>query len=247
VDGGRTAVVASTDGSAPEIHALEGSGLRKLSAHNDALMQELSLGAVEDIAFPSRDGTMIHGMMVKPVGYRSGRTYPTIVWIHGGPNGQDSHGLGFGTYAPELERQWFAAHGYVVLAINYRGSTGRGAEFARAISADWGNKEVADLLAGVDYLVREKIADPKRLGIGGWSYGGILTDYTIARDGRFKAAISGAGSGNQLSMYGTDEYLLQDNAELGFPWRTTDLWLRLSYPFFHSDRHQDSDAVSRRR
>ena len=83
-----------------------------------------------------------------------------------------------------------------MLAVNYRGSSGRGAAFARAIAADWGHKEVEDLLAGIDALVARKLADPSRLGIGGWSYGGILTDYTIATDTRFKAAVSGAGSGN---------------------------------------------------
>ncbi len=93
-----------------------------------------------------------------------------------------------------------------------------------------------DLLAGVDWAVQQGIADPARLGIGGWSYGGILTDYTIASDTRFKAAISGAGSGDQLATYGSDEYVLQYDAELGPPWRDTALWLKLSYPFFHADR-----------
>ena len=140
------------------------------------------------------------------------------------------------TYPLELERQWFAAHGYVVLAVNYRGSSGRGSAFASAIVADWGDKEVADLLGAVDYAVREKIADPHRLGVGGWSYGGILTDYLIASDTRFKAAIAGAGSGNQLSTYGSDEYVMQYNAELGPPWASTDRWLKVSYPFFHAGR-----------
>ena len=234
--GGHVAVVASTDSSAPEVHALENGALRKLTAHNDALLAQISLGSVEDISFPSRDGTPIHGMMVKPADYRSGRLYPTILWIHGGPNGQDSHGLPVDTYPLELERQWFAAHGYVVLAVNYRGSSGRGSAFASAIVADWGHKEVADLLGAVDYAVREKIADPHRLGVGGWSYGGILTDYLIASDTRFKAAIAGAGSGNQLSTYGSDEYVMQYNAELGPPWASTDRWLKVSYPFFHAGR-----------
>ncbi len=234
--GGRVAVVASTDSTVPEVYAVEGTGLRKLTAHNDALLAELRLGAVEDIAFPSRDGTVIHGLMVKPADFQAGRRYPTLLWIHGGPNGQDSHGLPVDTYPLELERQWFAAHGYVVLAVNYRGSSGRGAAFAQAIAADWGDKEVADLLGAVDYAVRERIADPRRLGVGGWSYGGLLTDYLIASDTRFKAAVSGAGSGNQLSMYGSDQYILQYNAELGPPWVATDRWLRVSYPFFHADR-----------
>jgi dipeptidyl aminopeptidase/acylaminoacyl peptidase len=234
--GKHVAVVASNDSSAPEVYAVEAGGLRKLTHHNDAEMAELALGGVEDITFSSRDGTIIHGMMVKPADYHPGQTYPTILWIHGGPNGQDSHGLPIDAYSPELERQWFAAHGYVVLAVNYRGSSGRGAAFAQAIAADWGHKEVADLLGAVDYAVREKIADPHRLGVGGWSYGGILTDYIIAADTRFKAAVSGAGSANQISMYGADEYLMQYNAELQPPWASTPLWLKVSYPFFHADR-----------
>ncbi len=233
---GHVAVLASTDSTAPEIYSLESNGLRKLTSHNDALMDELSLGSVEDIFFPSRDGTTIHGMIVKPADFHTGRTYPTVLWIHGGPNLQDSHGLRFATYAPTLDRQWFAAHGYVVLAVNYRGSSGRGAAFSSAIAGDWGNKEVSDLLAGVDYVVNEKIADRERLGIGGWSYGGNLTDYVIALDGRFKAAISGAGSGNSLAMYGSDEYSLQYNAEMGPPWRRLDRWLRVSYPLLHANR-----------
>jgi dipeptidyl aminopeptidase/acylaminoacyl peptidase len=234
--GEHIAVTASNDTSFAEVYAVEPSGLRQLTHHNDAELAALELGAVEDISFPSRDGTIIHGLMVKPADYRPGRTYPTILWIHGGPNGQDSHGLVADTYPLELERQWFAAHGYVVLAVNYRGSSGRGAAFAQAIAADWGHKEVADLLGAVDYAVREKIADPNRLGVGGWSYGGILTDYVIASDTRFKAAISGAGSADQLAMYGADQYLLQYNAELQPPWAATPLWLKVSYPFFHADR-----------
>jgi dipeptidyl aminopeptidase/acylaminoacyl peptidase len=130
----------------------------------------------------------------------------------------------------------FAAKGFVVLRVNYRGGSGRGLQFAKAITADWGHKEVEDLLAGVDYLVARGTADKERLGVGGWSYGGILTDYTIASDRRFKVAISGAGSGNQLSTYGSDEYVLQYNNELGPPWNDTALWLKVSYPFFHADR-----------
>ncbi len=234
--GGHVAVVASTDQTVPEVYALEGGTLRKLTTHNDAVLAQLELGSVEDISFPSRDGTVIHGVMVKPADYHAGRLYPTLLWIHGGPNGQDSHGLPVDTYPLELERQWFAAHGYVVLGVNYRGSSGRGAAFASAILADWGHKEVEDLLGAVDYVVREKIADPHRLGVGGWSYGGILTDYVIASDTRFKAAIAGAGSGNQLSMYGSDEYVMQYNAELEPPWAATDRWLKVSYPFFHAGR-----------
>jgi len=234
--GNQAAVVYSTDSAPPEIYALEGASLRKLTAHNDALLADVQLGAVDDIGFTSQDGTEVHGMLIKPPNYRDGRKYPTIIWIHGGPNMQDDHSLPVDTYPLQLERQLLAANGYVVLAINYRGSSGRGAAYSRAIFADWGNKEVADLLAGVDYAIAKGIADPKRLGIGGWSYGGILTDCVIATDSRFKAAISGAGSANFLSMYGSDQYAMQYNNEMGAPWANTEGWMKVSYAFFHADR-----------
>lgn len=234
--GGHMAALGATDTSAPEIYAVENGEPRKLTSHNDALLGELQLGAVEDISFKSKDGAEIHGMMVKPPSFEAGKKYPTLLWIHGGPNGQDDHALEFSLYPLQFERQLLAAQGYVVLAVNYRGSSGRGSEFTRSIFADWGNKEVADLLGGIDYAVAKGIADPDRLGIGGWSYGGILTDYTIASDPRFKAAISGAGSANQISMYGSDQYIFQYNNEIGPPWKSQDLWVKISYPFFHADR-----------
>jgi dipeptidyl aminopeptidase/acylaminoacyl peptidase len=233
---GHTGVLVAGDQKPVEVYALEATRLRPLSTHNKALFAELTLGSVEDLTFKSRDGTEIHGQIVKPPDYVAGRRYPTILWIHGGPNGQDDHSLGLEGYGPQLERQLFATHGYVVLAINYRGSTGRGAAFARSILADWGHQEVEDLLAGVDHAIAIGIADPERLGVGGWSYGGILTDYVIASDARFKAAISGAGSGDQLATYGADEYAVQYNAELGPPWQDPGRWIKVSYPFLHADR-----------
>jgi dipeptidyl aminopeptidase/acylaminoacyl peptidase len=166
---------------------------------------------------------------VKPPDFTAGTKYPTLLRIHGGPNGQDAHQFFF-------ENQFLAAHGYVVVAVNYRGSSGRGQDFQKAIFADWGRLEVQDLLAGVDYVVKMGIADPARLGIGGWSYGGILTDYTIATDTRFKAAISGAGSANQITMYGIDQYTFQYDNEIGAPWVNPQRWIEISYPFFHADR-----------
>ena len=233
---GHTAVLASTDTAPFEVFAFEAGRLRPLSAHNQALFAELSLGSVADIGFKSRDGTEIHGQIVKPPGFVPGRRYPTILWIHGGPDGQDDHSLTLESYGPQLERQLFATHGYVVLAINYRGSTGRGGDFAHAITRDWGHKEVEDLLAGVDYAIAQGIADPARLGVGGWSYGAQLTDYLIASDTRFKAAIAGAGIANQLATYGSDPWVVSENAELGPPWQNTALWLKISYPFVHADR-----------
>jgi dipeptidyl aminopeptidase/acylaminoacyl peptidase len=149
--------------------------------------------------------------------------------IHGGPNGQDEYGFSF-------DGQWLAANGYAVLAVNYRGSAGRGERFQKAIYADWGHFEVVDVLGAVDEAVRQGIADPDRLGIGGWSYGGITTVYAIATTNRFRGAVAGAHAINILALYGTDQYILQYDLELGAPWANTALYLRLSYPYLHADR-----------
>jgi dipeptidyl aminopeptidase/acylaminoacyl peptidase len=123
-----------------------------------------------------------------------------------------------------------------VLAVNYRGSAGRGQKYSRAIFADWGHYEVEDLEAGVDHVIQAGIADPARLGVGGWSYGAILTDYMIATDTRFKAATSGAGTAFTVAFYGTDQYIIQYDYEIGPPWKNFDTYMKISYPFLHADR-----------
>jgi dipeptidyl aminopeptidase/acylaminoacyl peptidase len=132
--------------------------------------------------------------------------------------------------------QAYAAAGFVVVAPNPRGGSGRGFDFARAIYADWGNKDVQDVIAALDHVIALGIADPTRLGVGGRSYGGILTNYVITSDARFKAAVSGAGSSNVLGMYGHDMYATEYQLELGTPWKNADVYERLSYPFLHADR-----------
>lgn len=227
-DGG-LAVIASTPNEVPEICAFEAGKLRRLSHQNDDWVKTLQPSTTEEFSTTTKDGTEVHGLIVKPITFLPGRRYPVLLRIHGGPNGQDTNAWNF-------ERELFAANGYVVVVVNYRGSNGRGSAYQKAIFADWGNKEVIDLIAAMDYVQKLDYADSSRLGIGGWSYGGILTNYTIATDGRFKAAISGAGSSNQISMYGTDMYITQYENELGPPWKNQDLWIKLSYPFFHADR-----------
>ena len=234
---GRVAVIASTGTTAPEVHgavapAGKADAARELAAishQNDEWLAKFQLGAVEDFDFTSPDGTKVGAVLVKPVGYDASKRYPLILYIHGGPNGQDQHEL-------DVESQLLAAHGYAVLNVNYRGSAGRDATFQTAIFADWGHYEVVDLLAGVDAAIAKGLADPARLGIGGWSYGGISTNYTIASDPRFKAAVSGAGSSLQSSMYGTDQYIFQYNLEMGPPWKNPDVWMKVSYPFFKADK-----------
>lgn len=227
-DGHLTMLVGSAT-QTPDVHALEAGRLRRLTKVNDELLAQLQLATTEDFTSRSKDGTVVNGLIAKPAAYTPGKKYPTLLIIHGGPNGQDDHSFDF-------DREFYAANGYVVLNVNYRGSSARGEAFQKAIYADWGNKEVMDLLGAVDQAVASGIADPDRLGIGGWSYGGILTNYTIATDTRFKAAVSGAGSSLQSSLYGLDQYIVQWDVEVGLPWKAQDLYIKLSYPFWHADR-----------
>ncbi len=227
--GGRIAVLDGTTQQPFEVFALEGTNLRPLSRQNDAFLAQVRLGATEQVSVKSKDGTMVTAFIVKPPDYQAGKKYPTILRIHGGPVGQYQHEF-------MMEWQVFAAHGYVVVGANPRGSSGRGEEFCKAIFADWGNKDAQDVLAAVDYAVAKGIADPQRLGVGGWSYGGMMTNYVIAQDTRFKAATSGASISNILAGYGTDQYIVEYEEELGRPWKTFDAWVKVSFPFLHADR-----------
>jgi dipeptidyl aminopeptidase/acylaminoacyl peptidase len=225
----RIALVITSDSRPAEIAALENGQPRMLTRHNEPLIRDLSLATVEEFSTRTRDGSTVHGLALLPPGYDASRRYPTILYIHGGPFGQDDHAFDFG-------RQVFAAPGYVVLAVNFRGSSGRGEAYSKVLFADWGNKEVIDLLASVDHAVKRGWSDPERLFVGGWSYGGQLTNWLIASTPRFKAAVAGAGAGLYLSSYGIDLYTWMWESELGFPWENLDPWLKVSYPFLHADR-----------
>ncbi len=212
------------------LYTVNNGKLNQLTHLNEDWLKDVALAEVSGFQSTSKDGTKVSGLFFKPAD-AGDKKLPFILFIHGGPVAQDDYGFDF-------TRQMLAAGGYGVAAVNYRGSNGRGLDFSKAIYADWGNLEVQDLLGATDYLVKEGKIDPEKLGIGGWSYGGILTDYTIATDTRFKAACSGAGSAMQLSMYGIDQYLLQWNEEIGLPWVKEDLerYMKLSYPFTHADK-----------
>jgi dipeptidyl aminopeptidase/acylaminoacyl peptidase len=224
---GNGAVLVSTEDAPDEVYALENGSLRKLTAQNQ-WASDVAFSKLEEVTFTAKDGTVVNGLLAKPADAPAG-ALPMVLYIHGGPDGQDDHSF-------DQTREILAANGYAVLQVNYRGGSGRGTKYQKAIFADWGNLEVMDLLAGVDGAIKAGIADPNRLGICGWSYGGILTNYTIASDTRFKAAISGAGTGMQLSLYGVDQYIVQEDNELGPPWKNPDVWMKVSYPFFHADR-----------
>ena len=213
-----------------ELYVIENNNLRRLTSIHSKFVDSLSLATVEKFVSKGSDGNLVSGLLYLPPNAPKEKL-PLIFYIHGGPVGQDE-------FSFDLTRQMLAANGYAVAAVNYRGSNGRGLAYSKAIYADWGNKEVLDILGAADYFVAKGIADPNRLGISGWSYGGILTDYSIAKDTRFKAASSGAGSALQLSLYGVDQYILQLDNELGQPWKDNNFqkYLNLSYPFLHADR-----------
>ena len=207
-----------------ELYTIPDGKLTRITHTNDALMSQLKLSYGQYVHFKSKDGTIISGYLYKPVDYVPGKKYPTILRPHGGP---------VWAYYAEFDHlpQLLAANGYAVLFPNPRGSTGYGQDFAKAIWADWGNKDFQDDMAMVDYAIEQGIADPAKLAVGGWSYGGISTDFIIAQTNRFKAAISGAGSALFSSFYGHDQYQRDYEAELGHPWENKAVWERVS-PFY---------------
>ncbi len=224
---GRLAVIMASPAAPGEIFAVEGTGLRQLSHANDAWLKTVTVNPVTATSFRSADGTEVHGFITRPAG-ASGPT-AAILFNHGGPQAQ---------FDADFDLQWqlLAGHGYTVISSNPRGSTGRGQDYGKAIYAAWGSVDVADALAAVDDAVARKLADPAHLGVVGWSYGGMLTNYVIASDTRFKAAVSGASIGNALAGYGTDQYTNDYETELGTPWQHPEAYIKVSYPFYHNDR-----------
>jgi|HubBroStandDraft_6_1064221.scaffolds.fasta_scaffold05402_2 dipeptidyl aminopeptidase/acylaminoacyl peptidase len=225
-DGAAAAVIGELTHPA-EIYYLpaDAGDLRRLTTTNDALMAQIRLPNVEYVHFKSKDGTTVAGYLYEPPDYKPGTRYPTILRPHGGPV--------WAYYAEfNFDPQLFAANGYVVLTPNPRGSSGYGQDFCKAIFADWGHKDYEDDMGMVDYAVAQGIADPDKLGVGGWSYGAISTNFIITQTTRFKAAISGAGSFLNVANWGHDLYSRGWEMELGLPWENRELWEKLS-PFNH--------------
>ena len=226
---GEMAVLESASAYPAEVSRAKDGELTRISRVNDEFLKGIALGAVQRIEAKSADGTAVQGFVTLPPGYKAGTKVPAILRIHGGPASQFAVGF-------EFEWQVFAAQGYAVIAANPRGSTGYGTAFSRAIWADWGNKDTQDVLAAVDHVVGMGIADPEKLGVGGWSYGGILTDYVITKTTRFKAATSGASIANVLAGYGTDHYQYEYEVELGLPWKARDAYINISSSFLDVEK-----------
>jgi len=206
-----------------EIFLWQDGALHQVTHTNDTLLAERRLATVRNVTFPSADGTEIEGFIFTPPDYDPREKYPTILRIHGGPVSQYD-------FSFNRDAQLFSANGYVVVIANPRGSSGYGQDFSAALFAEWGVKDFEDVMAAVDYAIAEGYSDPGRLGVGGWSYGGILTNYVITRTDRFEGAISGASEVNYAANYGHDHYQLQWELELGLPWENRDAWEKIS-PF----------------
>lgn len=196
---GTIAYFAGTATEPDELYILSPDGKeRQLTQLNTALAAKFQLSKPERLLFKGADGWDIEGWLLRPVDYEPGKRYATILSVHGGPSGM--YGYGF-----THQFQMLANHGYAVLYINPRGSSGYSSEFSLAVVGDWGNRDYQDLMAGLDLVIEMGVADPERLGITGWSYGGIMTCFAVTQTDRFKAAISGACISDFFSAYGTSD------------------------------------------
>jgi dipeptidyl aminopeptidase/acylaminoacyl peptidase len=167
----------------------------------DSLAKDFKLPKQERVEWKGADGVTVDGLLYYPLDYKAGQKYPLIVQTHGGPAAADQ--FGFGTWSTYT--QVLAAKGYAVLKPNYRGSTGYGDAFLRDMVGHYFKNAHLDVMAGVDHLIKIGLADPDRLGKMGWSAGGHMTNKIITFTDRFKAASSGAGAANWVSMYGQSD------------------------------------------
>jgi dipeptidyl aminopeptidase/acylaminoacyl peptidase len=202
---GETAVAA------PELWlATPETGAQSVSHFNDSWKQ-VALVQPELVRYKSFDGLEIEAALLKPANHVTGAKLPLVVLIHGGPTGRWSDSF-------QAWGQLLAARGYAVLCPNVRGSTGYGFRFLEANRADWGGGDFKDVMAGIDFLIARGIADPDRLGIAGWSYGGYMASWAITQTNRFKAAMSGAGLSDLASEFGTEDGSSYDEWFFGTPY-----------------------------
>ncbi len=189
-------------------------------------IEEVALGDYETIRWKSTDGTMVEGILVKPLGYERGKRYPLIVQIHGGPAAavMNSFSGSYGSYV-----HIYAANGYAVFQPNYRGSSNYGEKFKMEIAGDYFRQGYEDIMSGVDELIARGIADPDKLGMMGWSAGGHWSNWTLVSTDRFKAISSGAGAVNWISLYAqTDVQVPREFYFKGTPYANWDHYVAVS-------------------
>jgi len=188
---------------------------RQVSHLNDSWKQ-FTLSAPEFYKYKSFDGLEIEAALLKPAGTEGKSELPLIALIHGGPTGNWQDSI-------EVWGQLLAARGYAVFYPNIRGSVGYGQKFIEMNRGDWGGADFKDVMWGVKDLIDRGIADPTKLGIGGWSYGGYMAEWAITQTNDFKAAVSGAGLSNLISEYGSEEHPSYDEWFYGVPYESDSL------------------------
>jgi len=201
--------------------AAAGQQPRELRLFNRAF--DTSLLRSPEIYRYKSDGLDIEAALLKPGAPTASGTLPLVALIHGGPTGAWESTI-------ESWGQLLAARGYAIFYPNIRGSIGYGQKFAESNRADWGGADFRDVMAGIDDLVAKGLADPNRLGIGGWSYGGYMAEWAVTQTDRFRAAVSGAGMANLISEYGTEEHPSYDEWFWGVPYEKPEGFLNHS-PF----------------
>lgn len=195
--------VACTPERPPDLYtaALDGSGERRLTDVNQAFLARKQVMPVEEVWYAAPDGVEIQGWLIKPPGFDPARTFPLAVEIHGGPHVM----WGPSTMSMWHEWQCLAARGYVVFFCNPRGSSGYGHALRDAIHGRWGEADMPDLMAGVDYVVSQGYIDTTRMAVTGGSYGGFMTAWVVGHDQRFAAAVSQRGVYHLTSFFGTSD------------------------------------------
>jgi dipeptidyl aminopeptidase/acylaminoacyl peptidase len=205
------------------VAAPDGTAARRLTATNDALLDELRLPEIAPARATMPDGAVIEGWVIKPLDMEPGARYPLVLDVHGGPHGAFLHAFA-GAYPLAL-----ASRGCAVLQVNPRGSTGWGEEFARHLHGGRGERDLPELLAVLDTVIAQGWVDPERLGITGYSYGGYMTAWAIGHTDRFKAAVWGAGAANLYTHFAYSDINAPRYHEMdGSPWERRELYLRLS-------------------
>jgi len=183
----------------------------KAVSHFNDTLQNVAIRKPEFYRFQSFDGTPIEAALYRGAGAAQGKPQPVLVMIHGGPAGSWRNRF-------DPLTQLFVTRGYTVMAPNIRGSVGYGQKFVASNRGDWGGGDYKDVMAGVDDLIQRGIADPNRIGIGGWSYGGYMAEWAITQTDRFKFAISGAGMADLATEFGTESHSAGDEWYYGVPY-----------------------------
>lgn len=199
----RVGFVSEAPDKAPEVFVSDLDSFKPVQVSRVQDLPDLPLGKTEVVSWNAPDGKSIEGLLTYPVGYQPGTRVPLLVIVHGGPTGVFTQS--FIVSRSPYPIAAFASQGYAVLRCNVRGSSGYGREFRYANYGDWGGADYQDIMSGVDAMIARGIADPDRLGVMGWSYGGFMTSWIVTQTTRFKAASVGAGVTNLMSFTGTSD------------------------------------------